>query len=94
MATNLQITHINFTKDVTKMFTLPTAQIQSINYAHQQSTAPWDILSLNDFGSLDHDGCHLMVRSWGGSVTDDGDIHHLSIKAGLELFCVLFKQMK
>ena len=71
MATNLQITHINLTKDVTKMFTLPTVIISnSMNTFNPRMLA-------HSFVSLDHDGCHRMVRSWGGPVTDEGDIHVL-----------------
>lgn len=40
---------------------LAVAEVESINDAHQQITALWDMLFMQDFGSL-HNGCHPV---WG-----------------------------
>lgn len=84
----------NFWKTSSVFRFLAVAEVQCIYYAHHQNTTPWDILVSQDFCSLHDNGCHPVIWSKGRPVTTDGNLLHVTFKAGFKLFIVLVKQKK
>lgn len=72
---------------------LAIAEVEGINYTHQQGTASWNVPLNQTYVSLYNNCCFPAI--WGWPFTNDGDFHHdliIIFKAGLELFVVLLKK--